>query len=255
MCIRDRISDLRSFLWQVETDSTTNETDFQPVVADGQMSRIKFVEKLKAIERTLDKYEYQLQQGTRYDSSVAKNRRELNLVGSFRHSLSGIDKVVENNDWFLGRDDLVQSLRLELEGLQREASQLPVFLQQRMDEFAGDARKQYYAWMWASLLLTILALSIIGLLMIHFRNGVFRPLAELLEGSRQVAKGNYNYRVQLDSDDELAELAEALNAMTSGFQTIRKDLNKKVQQRTREVVRSEKMASVGFLAALSLIHI
>ena len=100
-----------------------------------------------------------------------------------------------------------------------------------------------------SLLLTILALSIIGLLMIHFRNGVFRPLAELLEGSRQVAKGNYNYRVQLDSDDELAELAEALNAMTSGFQTIRKDLNKKVQQRTREVVRSEKMASVGFLAA------
>lgn len=244
-----RISDLRSFLWQVETESSANETDFQPVVADGQMSRIKFVEKLKEIERTLDKYEYQLQQGTRYDSTVTEDRPELAFVESFGKYLDGIDEVVENNDWFLGRDDLVQSLREELEGLQLEASQLPVFLQQRMAEFASDARKQYYAWMWASLLLTILAISIISLLMIHFRNGIFRPLSKLLEGSRQVAKGNYNYRVQLNSDDELAELAEALNAMTSGFQTIRKDLNKKVQQRTREVVRSEKMASVGFLAA------
>ena len=244
-----RISELRSFLWQVESGTTANETDFQPVVADGQMSRIKCVEKLKGIERTLDKYEYQLQLGTRYDTSVAQHRRELAFVASFRRSLSVIDKVVEDNDWFLGRDGLVRSLREELEGLQLEASQLPVFLQQRMDAFAGDARKQYYAWMWASLLLTILALSMISLLMVHFRNRIFRPLSMLLEGSRQVAKGNYNYRVELNSDDELAELAEALNAMTSGFQTIRKDLNKKVQQRTREVVRSEKMASVGFLAA------
>jgi len=244
-----KISDLRSFLWQVETDSTKNDNDFQAVVDDGHMSRIKFVEKLEDIKRTLDKYEYQLQLGTRYDSTVAQNRREQKLVTSFRKSLSDIDKVVKDTDWYLGRDGLVQSLRQELEALQRESSQLPIFLQQRMDEFAGDARKQYYAWMWASLFLTILALSIIGLLVVHFRNRIFRPLAELLEGSRQVAKGNYNYRVQSNSDDELAELAKALNAMTSGFQTIRKDLNKKVQQRTREVVRSEKMASVGFLAA------
>jgi signal transduction histidine kinase len=244
-----RISELRSFLWQVETDCAPNETDFQPVVADGRMSRMKFVEKLNGIKRTLVKYEYQLEQGKRYDTSVAQHRRELAFVADFERSLCKIDTVVEDNDWFMGRDDLVRSLREELESLQHEASQLPVFLKQRMDAFAGEARKQYYAWMWASLLLTILALSMIALLMVHFRNGVFRPLSMLLEGSRQVAKGNYNYRVKLKSDDELAELAEALNAMTSGFQMVRKDLNKKVQQRTREVVRSEKMASVGFLAA------
>ena len=184
-----RISDLRSFLWQVETDSTTNETDFQPVVVDGHMSRIKFVEKLKAIERTLDKYEFQLQLGTRYDSTVAQNRRELKFVASFRHSLGVIDKVVDDNDWFLGRDGLVQSLRNELEGLQREASQLPVFLQQRMDAFAGEARKQYYAWMWVSLLLTILALSMIGLLMVHFRNAIFRPLSNCWKGLGRSRKG------------------------------------------------------------------
>ena len=40
-----------------------------------------------------------------------------------------------------------------------------------------------------------------------------------------------------------------MNAMTSRFQQIRDDLDEQVQQRTREVVRSEQLASVGFLAA------
>ena len=71
----------------------------------------------------------------------------------------------------------------------------------------------------------------------------------MVEGSRQVAGGNYDYRIELNSEDEVAELADALNAMTANFQSIKSDLNRQVQQRTKEVVRSEKMASVGFLAA------
>src|SRR6185503_8196582 len=37
--------------------------------------------------------------------------------------------------------------------------------------------------------------------------------------------------------------------MTARFQEIRSDLDEQVQQRTKEVVRSEQLASVGFLAA------
>jgi signal transduction histidine kinase len=40
-----------------------------------------------------------------------------------------------------------------------------------------------------------------------------------------------------------------MNAMTERFQQIRDDLDAQVQQRTKEVVRSEQLASVGFLAA------
>jgi signal transduction histidine kinase len=47
----------------------------------------------------------------------------------------------------------------------------------------------------------------------------------------------------------MAELAEAMNQMTEQFETIRDDLDRQVQQRTREVVRTERLASVGFLAA------
>jgi signal transduction histidine kinase len=47
----------------------------------------------------------------------------------------------------------------------------------------------------------------------------------------------------------MAELAAALNGMTERFQAIRDDLDNQVQLRTREVIRSEQLASVGFLAA------
>ena len=50
-------------------------------------------------------------------------------------------------------------------------------------------------------------------------------------------------------DDEMGELAEAMNAMTARFQEIRDDLDCQVRERTKQVVRSEQLASVGFLAA------
>ena len=47
----------------------------------------------------------------------------------------------------------------------------------------------------------------------------------------------------------MRELAEAMNDMTARFQEIRDDLDRQVRERTKQVVRSEQLASVGFLAA------
>ena len=47
----------------------------------------------------------------------------------------------------------------------------------------------------------------------------------------------------------MAELADAMNDMTTRFRAIRDDLDHQVQVRTKQVVRSEQLASVGFLAA------
>jgi len=64
-----------------------------------------------------------------------------------------------------------------------------------------------------------------------------------------VAAGEFGYRIRLTSQDEMSELADALNDMTARFQAIRDDLDSQVQERTKQVVRSEQLASVGFLAA------
>jgi two-component system NtrC family sensor kinase len=71
----------------------------------------------------------------------------------------------------------------------------------------------------------------------------------VIRESRQIADGDFHHRIHLPTRDEMSSLADALNDMTERFQTIRDDLDSQVKQRTREVVRSERMASVGFLAA------
>src|SRR5207245_786075 len=79
--------------------------------------------------------------------------------------------------------------------------------------------------------------------------GVFRPLRILAEGSRRVAAGSFEHRIELIGGDEMAELAAAMNDTTARFLDVRDGLDRQVQERTRMIVQSERLASAGFLAA------
>jgi signal transduction histidine kinase len=118
-----------------------------------------------------------------------------------------------------------------------------------MEEFALSARTEYHSWTaWTVGMLTV-AVSMLGLLFVIADRRIFRPLEKLIRGSRRVASGDYDHRIQLPVEGEVAELAAALNAMTANFQSIKNDLDQQVRQRTKEVIRSEQLASVGFMAA------
>ena len=126
---------------------------------------------------------------------------------------------------------------------------LPTFLQERLHDLSHEVRSGYRTLIvttWASATATAALLAALGMLSYRW---VFRPLRLLGHGSRRVAAGDFKFRLKLDSRDEMAELAAALNDMTERFEEIRDDLDRQVQLRTREVIRSEQLASVGFLAA------
>jgi two-component system NtrC family sensor kinase len=136
-----------------------------------------------------------------------------------------------------------------LETLADLAAELPSFLQGRLHDLASEVRGRYRTLIGmtsTAALSAALLLVAIGALTYRW---IFRPLRQLGHGSRRVAAGDFSYRVHLDTDDEMAEMADALNAMTARFQEIRDDLDRQVQLRTREVIRGEQLASVGFLAA------
>jgi two-component system, NtrC family, sensor kinase len=78
---------------------------------------------------------------------------------------------------------------------------------------------------------------------------IFDPIRKLYQGASRVARGDFNYRVELNTNDEMAELAESFNAMTARFQEIACDLDRQVRERSNQLVRSERLAGVGFLAA------
>lgn len=96
---------------------------------------------------------------------------------------------------------------------------------------------------------TVLVLVMLFLLVWLGYRSVFYPIRELHLGVRRLAQGNFDSRVEVDSGDETQELGEAFNEMADRLQAIYKDLNRQVEDRSRQLIRSERLASVGFLAA------
>src|SRR5262249_33545362 len=111
------------------------------------------------------------------------------------------------------------------------------------------SRGHYQKALWVILPASVLGLLLVCGLMRAFYAWVFHPIRDLEAGVIRVAQGNFEQRIQLDSGDEMQDLAEAFNDMTQRLQALYNDLARQVNERSRQLVRSEKLASVGFLAA------
>jgi two-component system, NtrC family, sensor kinase len=137
----------------------------------------------------------------------------------------------------------------DLERLSNMAHLLPTLLTARMTSFREEVRSRYRTWIaltWSSAILA--AILLVGLIT-YAKFAVIKPFKELLAGSRRVASGDFSHRIHVDSKDELAELADAINLGAASFLSIQRDLNQQVRERSQEVIRNEQLASVGFLAA------
>lgn len=85
---------------------------------------------------------------------------------------------------------------------------------------------------------------------------VYRPVKELMAGTRRVANGDLDYRLPVRSSDELGALAASFNKMTAEVAGVQAEIEERVRLKTAEleqahtaVLRSEKLASIGKLAA------
>src|SRR5271166_6631182 len=95
----------------------------------------------------------------------------------------------------------------------------------------------------------LMVLAMLCGLMLLFHRWVLYPVRLLQRGVRRVAWGSFDYKIELHSGDEMQDLAEAFNDMTAKISLTYADLEQQVQERSRQLVRSERLAGVGFLAA------
>lgn len=211
-------------------------------VASWERLRANLLEAKEALAR----YRAQLDLAGPDDSGIGDNRDEREAVRKIQRTLDRIERL--GDEWIMEQAQL-GGLAAELDELHELASGLPQYLQNRMQDLKGNVRGQYHTLIALTWITTVLSAVMLAALVKLFHEGVFRPLGVLLRESRRVAAGDFQHRIQLPSHDEMAELAAAMNAMTSRFQEIRDDLDRQVQLRTKQVVRSEQLASVGFLAA------
>jgi len=109
------------------------------------------------------------------------------------------------------------------------------------------------------------ALCVVFLLSVLYfsTSRMIRPLQRMAAATQEIAKGTLSHRVEVNSRDEIGALAESFNQMTDHLREANeklvewgKTLEKKVEERTQELreiqahlIQSEKLASIGKLAA------
>ena len=160
-----------------------------------------------------------------------------------------LGNIHEYTDTNFGRDDMNLEFISWIDELQNLSVQLPKRLQDRMRNFRAEVKADYRSAFILTIGSSVGALGLMGVMAQLLYVWILKPFRQILHGSRRVAGGEYSHRIHLESKDEMRELAEAMNMMTQGFCDIRDDLDQKVRVGAKQVAKSERLASVGFLAA------
>ena len=135
----------------------------------------------------------------------------------------------------------------------------------RVDIWAARLRRQSLGIMAGALVV------IVGFLTWHLRRSVTRPIQELVTSMARAEQGDLGVKADLRRQDELGRLAENFNRMLERIGNFNEELRRKVEQATRELternadlsklnarlfelqrelVRSNRLATVGELAAM-----
>jgi two-component system, NtrC family, sensor kinase len=245
--LRMTLSELRGLKFRGLQANTFNDAHTDQASYRVLSCREQFRQQLNGVKETLAKYRKQLEQEQQADSRMAHIKSERDTAREIEKALADVIDANRDENWMF--DEHVGWLDVELEKLQNLAADLPSHLHKKLTGFADEVRGQYRMLINGTWVTTIAAVLLFAIFVHLFYRWIFLPLRILVAGSRQVALGDFDYRIYLATNDEMSELAEAMNGMTARFQAIRDDLDQQVQERTKQVVRAEQMASVGCLAA------
>ena len=103
----------------------------------------------------------------------------------------------------------------------------------------ADVDKRIVKSEWEVVIFALVAIIAVGLLIGFFvRKWVSLPVNDLLAGTQQVSTGNLNYTIKDLGENEIGKLGQSFNNMT-----------KKLSEARLQLFQSDKMASLGRLAA------
>ncbi|OGP72139.1 MAG: hypothetical protein A2W09_02700 [Deltaproteobacteria bacterium RBG_16_50_11] len=105
---------------------------------------------------------------------------------------------------------------------------------------------------WGFLAIFVLVGGTVALILIGTRKWIHRPISQLMEGIKQMARGQLTTRIQVRSKDEVSELAHAFNQMAIDLKEARERMIREAETKLeleRSLRQSEKLATIGQLAS------
>ena len=144
------------------------------------------------------------------------------------------DRAFVVNDWYITAYEPIRNIKGKVVGI------LYVGILEK--KFVDLKRRTLLIFLGITVAGVFMSLAIAYLL----ADRIINPIKHLISASNQIAKGNLEVRVKCNSKDELGELGETFNFMASSLQERDKKLKEYAEQ---EMMRSEKLATLGQLAA------
>src|SRR5262245_58778861 len=231
-----------------------------PLQWDNPLAELVRCEKaIPAAEKALREFEEAVQ-NTREQNLPEDDGEELlerskqlrEKLGELRTTLRQIPKEMAGSA-SEGTDELFKLPRKRIEtkvkDLEGAADDLRSLVRDHLNQQIHQSRRNYQV---PFVILT--PASVFGLLLLlstlhPFYRWIFNPIRDLQNGVHRVAEGDFDHRIEVKSGDEMEELAAAFNDMTCRLRDLYRNMAQQINERSRQLVRSERLASVGFLAA------
>jgi len=160
----------------------------------------------------------------------------------------GVDATVVVN----GGIEILCYAPLDFQGKRVGAARIALTLSREHERLARS-RRLFHAYFAIDFLL------LLGLGYLSLRRLVVAPMKRLLSATQRISAGDYGSQVHVPGSTEIAELADSFNAMLESLRTKRdevdrhvsslEEVNRQLQAAREETLRSERLASVGLLAA------
>jgi len=168
-----------------------------------------------------------------------------------KHGKSYIDRAFVVHDWYITAYEPIKNIKDQIIGM--------LYVGMLEKPYIDTAHKVMITFTFMASMLVILLL----VLLYFSTNRIINPLLKIVEATQKIAKGDLSHKVEVNSTDEIGYLADSFNKMTDDLDAANKKLiewgktlEKKVEERTKELremqahlIQSEKLASLGKLAA------
>jgi two-component system, NtrC family, sensor kinase len=232
--------------------SADNATDLMPV--DSRTSEVRRArQRLDHAKTVFDHYK------ALFEETVRRNRdpdpfQDSQLIvvieNTFAALAASIDQFstpqsVTSSRSLAADEKVAKQHQLLLKAIDDLRNEVAKDMHDRIGQARSDFRRAVVITGGATFVAFLLLLTLISL----FSGWVFKPIRDLQAGVRRVTEGNFADPIDLKSGDELEDLAVAFNGMMVRLDGVYRDLEHQVDERSRQLVRSERMVSVGFLAA------
>jgi two-component system NtrC family sensor kinase len=164
--------------------------------------------------------------GTRVSNEVYKT--------VFKEGKVWVDKALVVDNWYISAYSPIYNIENKIIGIVYNG-----ILEEKYSRIIRNTTALIF-------IVIVITATIVIFLSIYFINLWIGPVKILLEASKEIIKGNFNMKVNIKTNDEMSYFGYVFNKMSDALSERDRLLRERTQ---KQIVQTEKMASLGRLAA------